>query len=92
MTVWIALPLFAQLGVGLLAGGLIGAVHFASLALNLRLFSSGRLLPALALQLVRVASSVAALVVVSRFGLAALLAAALGLLLARQLKVRRMRP
>lgn len=92
MTAWMQLPLAAQLGVGVLVGALVGALHFASLALNLRLFSAGRVLPALALQLLRVGLSVAALAALINLGLAALLAGALGLLLARQLTLRRMRP
>ena len=89
---WPLLPVFVQLGVGLLVGLLVGTLHFASLALNLRLFSSGRVLPALALQLLRVGLSVALLAALIRLGLAALLAGALGLLLARQLTLRRVRP
>lgn len=92
MMPWLELPLAAQLGLGLLAGALVGALHFASLALNLRLFTAGRVLPALLLQLLRVALSVAALAVLIRFGLAALLAGAAGLLLARQLHIARLRP
>jgi F1F0 ATPase subunit 2 len=92
MMPWMDLSLVAQLGLGLLAGALVGALHFASLAFNLRLFSAGRVLPALALQLLRLGLSVAALAVLIRFGLAALLAGALGLLLARQLTLRRIRP
>lgn len=88
---WPLLPVFAQLGAGLLVGLLVGTLHFASLGLNLRLFSAGRVLPALALQLLRVGLSVALLAALIRLGLAALLAGALGLLLARQLTLRRMR-
>ncbi|MNU11436.1 hypothetical protein D3C72_2592910 [compost metagenome] len=50
------------------------------------------MLPGLALQLLRVGLSVALLAALIRLGLAALLAGALGLLLARQLTLRRMRP
>ncbi|MOA21539.1 N-ATPase, AtpR subunit [compost metagenome] len=89
---WPLLPVFAQLGAGLLVGLLVGTLHFASLALNLRLFSAGRVLPGLALQLLRVGLSVALLAALIRLGLGALLAGALGLLLARQLTLRRMRP
>ncbi|SEJ61182.1 F1/F0 ATPase, subunit 2 [Pseudomonas linyingensis] len=89
---WPLLPVFAQLGAGLLVGLLVGTLHFASLALNLRLFSAGRVLPALALQLLRVGLSVALLAALIRLGLGVLLAGALGLLLARQLTLRRMRP
>ncbi|SER42678.1 F1/F0 ATPase, subunit 2 [Azotobacter beijerinckii] len=92
MTGWPLLPLAAQLGAGLLVGLLVGALHFASLALNLRLFCAGRVLPALALQLLRVGLSVAVLAALIRVGLAALLAGAAGLLLARQRVLRRERP
>ena len=92
MSAWLPLSLAAQLGVGLLAGQLVGAVHFASLAFNLRLFTAGRVLPALALQLLRVGLSVALLAALIRLGLAALLAGAGGLLLVRQLFIRRARP
>ena len=92
MSAWLPLSLAAQLGAGLLAGLLVGVVHFASLAFNLRLFTAGRVLPALALQLLRVGLSVALLAALIRLGLAALLAGAGGLLLVRQLFIRRARP
>jgi len=92
MTAWLQLPLAAQLGGGLLVGLLVGVMHFSSLAFNLRLFTAGRLLPALALQLLRVGLSVALLAALIRFGLAALLAGALGLLLARQFHIRKAHP
>ena len=92
MSAWLPLSLAAQLGAGLLAGLLVGVVHFASLAFNLRLFTAGRVLPALGLQLLRVGLSVALLAALIRLGLAALLAGAGGLLLVRQLFIRRARP
>lgn len=78
-----------QLAAGLLAGLLAGLVHFTSLALNLRLFTTGRIAAALALQLLRLVLTVAVLVGLARLGVAAVLAAAVGLLLARQWVLRR---
>lgn len=74
---------------GLLLGLLVGAVHFAGLALNLRLFTAGRVSAALGLQLLRLSVSVALLASLIRLGIGPLLAGALGLLLARQGLIRR---
>jgi F1F0 ATPase subunit 2 len=89
MTPFLALPLVAQLAIGLVAGGLTGLLHFASLGRNLDLFLSGRAGTAIALQLGRLALSVGVLVLLLKaLGLPALLAGALGLLLARQWVIR----
>ena len=74
-----------QVVIGLIAGLLIGAFHFASLWWNTRLFTTGEAGKAIALQLGRIAVAVAALTLLARLGLAALLCGALGLLVARPL-------
>ena len=90
MTSFFVLPLAAQLALGLLIGGLVGALHFASLGCNLNLFLSGRAGMAIALQLGRLTLSVGVLVLLLKIlGLPALLAGALGLLLARQWFIQR---
>jgi F1F0 ATPase subunit 2 len=81
------LPMFTVLwhiGCGLLAGAVAGAVHFRLLALNVRLFLSGRAGVALLLQLARLAATVAVLVVLARLGAWAVLAGGVGVVLARQ--------
>ena len=77
--------LAGQVVIGLIAGLLIGAFHFASLWWNTRLFTTGEAGKAIALQLGRIAVAVAALTLLARLGLAALLCGALGLLVARPL-------
>jgi F1F0 ATPase subunit 2 len=77
--------LAGQIVIGLISGLLIGGFHFASLWWNTRLFTTGDAGKAIALQLGRIAVAVAALTLLARLGLAALLCAALGLLVARPL-------
>jgi F1F0 ATPase subunit 2 len=77
--------LAGQIVIGLIAGLLIGGFHFASLWWNTRLFTTGEAGKAIALQLGRIAVAVAALTLLARLGLAALLCGALGLLVARPL-------
>jgi F1F0 ATPase subunit 2 len=77
--------LAGQIVIGLIAGLLIGGFHFASLWWNTRLFTIGAAGKAIALQLGRIAVAVAALTLLARLGLAALLCGALGLLVARPL-------
>jgi len=77
--------LAGQIVIGLIAGLLIGGFHFASLWWNTRLFAIGAAGKAIALQLGRIAVAVAALTLLARLGLAALLCGALGLLVARPL-------
>lgn len=86
------LPLLAEawpLAAALLVGVLAGLLHFASLALNLRLFTGGRVAAGLGLQLLRLALTAAVLAGLARLGVGAVLAGALGLLLARSWVLRR---
>lgn len=82
----VLLAVFAALGL------LLGALHFAGLRWNSRLFTNGAPLwqPVL-LQLLRLALTAAALLLCARFGALALLAALAGLLLARAWWLRRAR-
>jgi len=75
----------------IVAGTIIGALHFLSLRWNLRMLAGGRsLMPAIAVQLGRFAAIAAVLAVVARsFGALPLLAATLGILLARTIVIRR---
>ena len=77
--------LAGQIVIGLIAGLLVGAFHFASLWWNTRLFTTGEAGKAIVLQLGRIAVAVAVLTLLARLGLAALLCGALGLLVARPL-------
>lgn len=73
----------------LLAGALLGSLYFLTLRWNVRILVSGRALLPFGLQLLRFAVVAAALTIVARsFGALPLLAAALGLLLARTLILR----
>lgn len=85
------LPFFSalwHLGAGLLAGALAGALHFHLLALNVRLFTSGRAGVALVLQLTRLAATASVLIVLARLGVWAVLAGTVGVILARQRALR----
>jgi F1F0 ATPase subunit 2 len=73
----------AQAAVGFMAGLVIGVAYFASLWWNTRLFTTGSPGRAIALQLGRIAAAVAALILLARFSLVALLFGALGFLVAR---------
>jgi F1F0 ATPase subunit 2 len=75
----------ADIGPWLIAGALAGSAYFLTLRWNVDLLvRGGPVLLALALQMLRFAAIAALLAVVaSRFGAAALLAAALGLVAAR---------
>ena len=77
--------LAGQIVIGLIAGLLIGGFHFASLWWNTQLFAIRAAGKAIALQLGRIAVAVAALTLLARLGLAALLCGALGILVARPL-------
>ena len=77
--------LAGQIVIGLIAGLLVGAFHFTSLWWNTRFFATGAAGKAIALQLGRIAVAVAALTLLARLGLAALLCGALSLLVARPL-------
>jgi F1F0 ATPase subunit 2 len=77
--------LLLQIVVGLIAGFVVGVLHFGSLWWNARLFTSGSAGKAVALQLGRVAAAVVALLFLARLGFAALLCSAFGFLVARPL-------
>jgi F1F0 ATPase subunit 2 len=79
----IGLP--GQIVIGLIAGLLVGAFHFASLWWNTQLFTSGAAGKAIALQLGRIAVAVAALALLARLGFATLLSGAFGFFVARPL-------
>ena len=74
----------------LIAGLMIGAVHFLSLRWNVRMLAGGRsLLPALAIQIARFAIIGVILAVIAHaFGALPLIAATGGILLARSLIIR----
>jgi F1F0 ATPase subunit 2 len=75
----------------LAAGTVIGAVHFLSLRWNVQMLTAGRsLLPVVAVQLGRFAAMAVVLASITRsFGALPLLAAALGILMARTIIVRK---
>ncbi|MEO6972591.1 MAG: ATP synthase subunit I [Rhodoferax sp.] len=85
-----AFTLATPMVAGLAAGFAIGLAHFATLARNLRLFAAGRVAAAFALQLVRMAVTVACFVALAvLLGAGAVLASLAGLLLARTWLLRR---
>ncbi|WP_436644285.1 ATP synthase subunit I [Microbaculum sp. FT89] len=85
--------LISQLGLGLLVGLVVGAVHFGSLWWNTQIFArSGSMVMALAIQFGRFGLLAAVFIFLSRFGALPLLAGALGLLVARQVVIRRLGP
>ncbi|MGE4407272.1 ATP synthase subunit I [Pseudomonas sp.] len=86
-----AFPQFWHAGAGLTVGTLAGLLHFHFLALNVRLFTKGRAGAALLLQLLRLAVTASVLIALARLGAAAVLAGAVGVLLARQWMLRRQR-
>lgn len=78
------LSFIAQASGWLLAGVLLGLLHFVSLRSNVRYLLSGQPLFSLGLQLIRFALTGGALVLVAKsFGAMPLLAGALGLITAR---------
>lgn len=77
------------LAASLVAGLMLGAVHFGLLWWNARLWSTGAVAGSLALQAARFALVVAGLAALVHVGAGALLAGAAGLFLARALVVRR---
>jgi len=79
----------AELALGLTVGLLLGFIHFGSLWWTVQLFAGGNAARALAAQLLRFALLGAALFALAKLGAVALLASALGLLLARALLLRR---
>jgi F1F0 ATPase subunit 2 len=85
------LSLVSQFGLGLLVGIVAGFAHFGSLWWNTRIFAqSGSMLAAFAIQFARFGLLVAVFVLLSRFGALPLLAGALGLLIARQVLLKRL--
>jgi len=76
--------------IGLTAGLLAGLIHFSSLWWNTRLLVSRHAGKALVLQLARLALAAGTLAALTWLGAVALLAGALGFLLARQLLLRRL--
>ncbi len=86
------LPQWASLmGLGLLAGFAAGLAHFATLHLTVRLLVGGTAIKALALQLGRLGLLGLVFVALARLGAPALIASAMGLLLARQVLVTRVK-
>jgi F1F0 ATPase subunit 2 len=75
--------------IGLTAGLLAGLVHFSSLWWNTRLLMSERAGKARLLQLARFTVAAGTMAILAWFGAMALLAGALGFLLARQLLLQR---
>lgn len=85
MTVGLA----AEIAIGLIAGFLTGVLHFASLWWNARLFTSGSVGKAIALQLGRIAVAVGVLILLARLGFTALVCGGVAFLVARPLLVWR---
>ena len=85
------IALIAPSVAALLLGALLGHLHFAALKRTTEMYARGATLPAVALHLGRFAVLIPALVVAAKLGAGPLLAAALGILLARQRLVRRER-
>lgn len=74
---------------GLVAGLVLGVLHFASLSWNAQLFVSGSFGVAIALQAARVALAALVLILLFRVGLFAALAGSLGFLVARAVLIWR---
>lgn len=79
-----------QILLGLAVGGALGFAHFASLHWVARRYAEGGAFGAIAVQLLRFVVLIAALYGLVKVGAAALLAGAVGLLIARILVVRRL--
>ncbi|WP_250441766.1 ATP synthase subunit I [Caballeronia sp. AZ1_KS37] len=77
------LPLAARVVMGPLAGFALGLAHFGTLAANVRLITHNALWRALALQILRVATTVLVFMAIARLGPLGLLGAAAGFLVAR---------
>lgn len=91
MSVLATLPQPVLLIAALLAGGLVGGLHFAGLERASADHLAGRMGPALGLHLLRWGVTIAVLVGLARLGALPLLLGALGLLGARAVVMRRMR-
>jgi F1F0 ATPase subunit 2 len=83
--------MFAALVAALAAGAALGAAHFGSLWWSVVLLRDGRTVAGIAAQALRFVALAAALALIARQGAAPLLAAALGVLAARGLLLRRCR-
>jgi F1F0 ATPase subunit 2 len=84
-----ALALLAASTAWLAAGGAVGAFHFLTLRTSVRMLATGSPLPAaLALHLTRFAVTAVALSVIARHGVLPLLAATIGVLVARAAVLR----
>ena len=82
-------PHLASVVIWLCAGGALGAVYFVSLRWNVALFTQGRLIAPIALQMLRFAVVTAALGSIALgFGAMPLLSAAAGLIAARVVMLR----
>jgi F1F0 ATPase subunit 2 len=76
---------------GLAAGAILGATHLASLWWSVVLVRDGRPILGVTMQALRFVALALALAVIARHGAAPLLAAAVGVLAARALLLRRLR-
>jgi F1F0 ATPase subunit 2 len=83
------LALLARALAGFAAGMLLGLIHFSSLWINVRLFTTGGAALALCVQLLRFALLLAVLVALAMAGAVALLFGGLGICVARRVVLRR---
>jgi F1F0 ATPase subunit 2 len=79
----------AQIAIGLSVGVLAGLIHFTGLRWNVRLLTAGTPGIAIGLQLARLGVLAAVFFALARLGPWALLSGAAGLLIARQMVLRR---
>jgi F1F0 ATPase subunit 2 len=84
-----ASAIIGALAIGLAAGAVLGAAHLASLWWSVVLLRDGRPILGILAQALRFIALAAALAFIARHGAAPLLAAAVGLLAARALLLRR---
>jgi hypothetical protein len=81
----------AQIAVGVVFGLAAGLFHFATLRKVTALYLGGSLLHAVALQVLRLAALAALMVTLATLGMGALAAGALGVILGREIVLRRIR-
>jgi F1F0 ATPase subunit 2 len=86
-----AYDLAGGIALGLIAGGVVGIVHFVSLNWTVRCFASGLALRAAVLQIGRLGFVAAAFTALALLGAGPLIAGLVGLLAARQVVLRRQR-